>query len=197
MTGLDKIINQILDEANNSAKETLEEAREKAEEIMSQAREEAGKKTEEILRKSEEAVKNHRERAVSSSDLMRRTALLEAKQEVISQVLAKAYERVVSQEESRYFEMVKEMLGKFALAQKGEIYFSQKDLDRLPSGFEKEIGRIAGENGGTLTLSKEAKKIDGGFILAYGGIEENCSIKALFDSRKEELQDRVQKVLFV
>lgn len=196
MTGLDKMINQILDEANNSAKETLEEAREKAEEIMNQAREEANKKKDEILKKSQDEIETYKERAASSADLKRRTALLEAKQEIISQVLAQAYEKFISQEESQYFKCVEEMLEKFVLAQKGEIYFSQKDLDRMPSGFAKKAEEIAREKGGQLSLSETARKIDGGFILVYGGIEENCSIKAMFDSRKEELQDRVHKVLF-
>ena len=33
-------------------------------------------------------------------------------------------------------------------------------------------------------ISEEARKIDGGFILVYGGIEENCTIKAVFDDEK-------------
>lgn len=40
MTGLDKMINQILDEANSSAEKILEDARTSAEKIM----DEAGKK---------------------------------------------------------------------------------------------------------------------------------------------------------
>ena len=38
--------------------------------------------------------------------------------------------------------------------------------------------------------------INGGFVLTYGGIEENCSIDALFDAAHEVLQDKVQEILF-
>ena len=38
--------------------------------------------------------------------------------------------------------------------------------------------------------------MDGGFILCYGGIEENCSFDAIFDSAREHLQDAVQRILF-
>ena len=52
------------------------------------------------------------------------------------------------------------------------------------------------DEGGSLTLSDEARPIGGGFLLVYGGIEENCTIKAVFDSKREELSDRVNRLLF-
>ena len=33
-------------------------------------------------------------------------------------------------------------------------------------------------------------------VVSYGGIEENCSIEALFYAARERLQDRVQELLF-
>ena len=59
---------------------------------------------------------------------------------------------------------------------------------------EKTI--TAAGKGGSLTLSKEQRTLDGGFILIYGGIEENCTIRALFDARRETLQDQVHGLLF-
>ena len=38
--------------------------------------------------------------------------------------------------------------------------------------------------------------IRGGFVLLYGGIEENCTFKAMFDSKKGELSDKVHVLLF-
>ena len=188
MTGLDKIINQILDEANNSANEKLEEAKAKAKEIMDKAEAEAKAIEEEISKKSE---------VESSADLKSRTAILEAKQEVIAETMEKAYEKFCSKSDGEYFSTLKNMLEKFVLPQDGEVYFSGEDLKKMPSGFEEEIGKIAKEKGGSLTVSKESREVKGGgFILAYGGVEENCSFRALFDSRKDDLQDQIQKVLF-
>ena len=73
--------------------------------------------------------------------------------------------------------------------------FSERDRKRFPAGFEKEIGKIAAERGGSLRLGDNAA-IDNGFILAYGGVEENCTFRAMFDSRKEALKDAARKVLF-
>ena len=47
-----------------------------------------------------------------------------------------------------------------------------------------------------LHISGDTRDIDGGFVLTYGGIEENCSIDALFDAAHEVLQDKVQEILF-
>ena len=54
--------------------------------------------------------------------------------------------------------------------QEGEILFSQRDLDRLPSGFEQELAQAL-PAGGSLKISREPRKIDGGFVLVYGGVE--------------------------
>ena len=37
---------------------------------------------------------------------------------------------------------------------------------------------------------------DGGFLLVYGGIEENCTLKAVFSAKREELSDQVNRMLF-
>ncbi len=196
MTGLDKMINQILDEANGSASQILEDARASAEGFLNDARKAVNDLQKEYERKSDAEVQNYKDRAASSADLKRRTMILEAKQEIISSIVEKAYETFMQKSGEEYFQVIREMLKKFVLPQDGEICFSQRDLDQMPAGFEKEIQQIAASAGGSLKLSREPKNLDGGFILVYGGVEENCSFKALFASRKDELQDQVQKVLF-
>lgn len=64
------------------------------------------------------------------------------------------------------------------------------------SGFEAEIAEIAQSKGGSLSISDKGKVMDGGCILVYGGIEENCTIRAIFDARRDELSDMVQEMLF-
>ena len=196
MTGLEKMQSQILDEARRSAEEILEQAKSQAREIKEEAERAAQEKSSRILEKSGTEVRNTEERSVSSCDLLRRQVLLEAKQAIIARILDRAYHTLIEADEDTYFRIIKEMLGKYAAAQAGEVCFSQKDLDRMPEGFEKEIQEIAKKKGGTLLLSKEPRKISGGFVLVYGGIEENCSFQAMFHSRKDELADEVHKILF-
>ena len=196
MTGLEKMKSQILEEAQSSAKEILDNARSEAEKIKAEARERAEAQCGRISEKSQAEVKTLEERSVSSCGLQRRKALLEAKQEVISAVLDKAYEKLTGADDETYFDIIRKMLRKFVPAQKGEISFSARDLERMPKGFEDEIKEIAKEKGGELNLSKESREVEGGFVLIYGGIEENCTFRAMFSSRRDELADKVHALLF-
>lgn len=196
MTGLEKMQSQILDEARRSADEILEQARREAQETREEAEKKAQAESSRILGKIQTELKNIQERTISSCALQRRQILLEAKQEIIAQILEKAYHTLIEADEDTYFRIIRKMLGKYAAGQAGEICFSERDLKRMPEGFEKEIQEIAEKNGGTLVLSKEPRKISGGFVLVYGGIEENCSFRAMFHTRKDELSDEVHKILF-
>lgn len=196
MAGLEKIMSQILEEANGEASEIINKAQEEANAILAKADAECKKMEDESVEKEKARQLAHEERLKSSAQLKKRQAVLLAKQQIISDMLERAYEALLRQDIESYFVLIKKMLEKFTLAKAGQIYFSDKDLKRMPSGFEAEIEKIASEKDGSLTLIKEAKAIDGGFILVYGGIEENCSFKALLNEKKEELADKVQRLLF-
>lgn len=196
MTGLEKMKSQILEEAHTCAEKILEDTRKEADEILAEAKKRAEAECSRISQNAEEEVKNLAERSESSCALQRRKALLEAKQEIISEVLEKAYETLISADETTYFGMLRKMLYKYVLPEEGEICFSKEDLEKMTPGFEEEIKGIAKEKGGALTISKETRNVKGGFVLVYGGIEENCTFKAMFHSQKDELSDKVHSLLF-
>ena len=196
MTGLEKMKSQILDEAGKAADVKVAEAKAQAEELIQAARTEAAREAESISRKSEAEVANYKERAASSMDLQKRSRILEAKQAVIAEVLDKAYEKVSTMEKDEYFSMLLKLVGKYALAQDGEICFSAQDLERLPSGFEEQAGEIAAGKGGSLKVSRETRDIPNGFVRVYGGVEENCTLKAMFEAKRDELADKVNHLFF-
>lgn len=196
MTGLDKMISQILEEAQSLAKEREEKAVREAEAIREEAAQETAKQIEAIAQKAEKDVKDYQSRLKSADEQKRRTALLAAKQEIIAEVIEEAYRKFCSMESKDYFATIRTMLEKYVLPQEGEILFSRKDLENMPKDFPEVIARTAKEKGGSLTISKETRNMDGGFVLLYNGIEENCSFRAIFDAKRDELQDRVHKVLF-
>ena len=196
MTGLEKMTNQILEEANASAKEKLAQTAAEVDRMKAAAAAEAEEKAAEIAQKSAADLAGYQERVKSSADLKRRTALLAAKQELISETIQKAYEAFCGKEDTEYFDILKKMVEKFAAPQKGEISLNAQDLAKLPAGFEEEVNSLAKKKGGELVLSKVPASVEKGFILSYGGIEENCSFKAMFDAKKDECQDLVQKILF-
>lgn len=196
MTGLEKMISQIVDEATESAREMTAQAEAEAAKIAEAAAADARKQKEEMAKKSQADTKGYMERIKSSADLQRRTAILKAKQDVIAEVLDKAYASLQSLDEDAYFDMLRKMLRKYTQKEEGEIYFSAADLDRMPKGFQADIDTIAREKGGVLKLAKESRQIENGFILVYGGVEENCTFRSLFNTQKDRLQDIVHEKLF-
>ncbi len=199
MTGLDKMINQIRDEAKAEAEGRVAAVRKEAQGLAAQAAAESEAMKEAYARQAEEEAERYLERVRSLADMKRRMTLLQTKQEIIAGVLEKAYEKLDSLDVAAYFDLIRRLLVRYAQPLDGEICFSQRDRMRLPSGFEKEMEKIAAKKGGTLRLADPGSRdaaIENGFILVYGGVEENCTFRALFDSRKEELQDVAQKVLF-
>ena len=196
MAGLDKMKSQILNEAKAAADAKTAKANAEAEEILDQAKAEAEKRRSSISKKSAADTANYKERIASSIDLQRRTKILGAKQEMIAAALEKAYETVAGFGDKEYFDMILKLLGKYALPQEGEIFFSSADLKRMPAGFDKEVEKSAKANGGSLKVSKEGKNIENGFVLVYGGIEENCTLRAMFDAKRDELSDKVHRMLF-
>lgn len=197
MTGLEKMKSQILDEAKATADSKIQEAENQAKEILETASQEAAKVADSISQKSAAEIANYKERVESSIDLKKRTEILKAKQEVISRVLEKAYNAVCEMDAKSYFALLEKMLDKYALAQDGEIYLSAADRERMPADFAGKIEAAAKDKGGSLKLGEEDKKVTDGFILVYGGVEENCTLKAMFDAKKDELSDCVYQLLFL
>ena len=197
MTGLDKITSQIQEEAEASAKERVEAAQKEAEQILADAKAACEAMEKEASDKAAALKTVQDGRIHSAAEQKRKTALLKAKQEIIAEIIGSAYQTLKEEDTASYFLTMEKLVKTYALADKGEIYFSAADLGRMPADFEKKIEAAAQESGGSLTLQKEPKEIPDGFILVYGGVEENCTLKALFDAKKDQLQDRVNEMLFL
>ena len=175
---------------------SLEDAQKKADQIIEDAKVEADKIKAGSAEKVSHVKADGMARAQSSADLKKRQTVLKAKQEIINEVIGKAYNGMIDMEIDRYFHMMERMIGNAVQPKNGQISFSAKDMERLPAGFAKRVSEIAKAHGGDLTLADKASDIDGGFILIYGGIEENCSLAAMFHAQKEEMADKLNSLLF-
>ena len=196
MSGLDKMKARILEEAESSARDILDRAGEEAARILREAGTAADAAAAEIAAGAVRDSLERKRRAGAAADMQRKQAVLAAKQEMIREELREAYEEILGLEAERYFGLMEKLLREYVLPEEGEICFNSRDLERMPEGFSGRIRTIAAEAGGSLTLSETPLDTDGGFLLVYGGIEENCTLKAVFSSRREELSDQVNRMLF-
>ena len=196
MTGLEKIIGQIKGESDAAAAQVLSKAHAEADKILGEAKAEAERECVKIEHDSAAAVADRLARAKSAADLQKRKTILAKKQSLIGEVIDKAKQSLETLPDEEYFDFILKLAAQSAWAEEGKILFSQKDLGRMPAGFEEKLAGAAAAKGGKLTVSKETRTIGGGFVLVYGGVEENCSLTALVESARENLQDKVQELLF-
>lgn len=196
MSGLNKLVEQIKTAALNAAEIKLTEARQQAENIIREAEENAKQESDIILQKANQKATDIIERAKSSAGLQKRKTILSAKQQIIEEAIQKTKDTLKSLSDEEYFDLIFKMVSKYAQPKTGQIIFSLRDLERIPADFEQQINQAIMPRGGSLTISSENRPIDGGFVLVYGDIEENCTFTAVLRSKYDILQDKVHKYLF-
>ena len=190
MSGLDKILEYITQEANAEADKIIASAQEEAAAIISSEKKKADDQSAAIMKQAESDAAAQATRIESAAQMKEKRILLQAKQDKIDEVFAQAKEQLLGLDDEKYFEMIQKMIQKYASGESGQIKFSQRDLDRIPAALKEQL-----EDTGLL-VSSEPADIDGGFILSYGDIEENCSIDVLISESKETLQDKISETLF-
>lgn len=193
MTGLEKIVNRIqLDSQNaidgikaksaSQCNSLIDKAESEAQAILSKSKAEAEQKYEDIIN-----------RAHSVSSLEERKIMLLTKQEIIKTMISNARKSILSLSDKKYFEIIYKLVGKYSKNSTGVISFNKTDLSRLPADFTKKVNALSE---GEISLNPESAKIDGGFILTYGGVDVNCSISTLINDNIESISDSVAHLLF-
>lgn len=193
MSGIDKIIKQIESDTQAYCDEVIQNARIKADAVISDAEQEAEKIRASYREKATYMLLDISARAKSSAALEEKKAFLGAKQSVINEMINIALNKAKNLPDDEYFSLILQMIEKNSQDSRGIIFFSQKDLGRLPKDFSEKINKVSK---GELVIAQEAIGIDSGFLLAYGGIEENCSFDAICRDKAEELSDKASSLLF-
>lgn len=196
MAGVENITKEILRDAEESSASIIKEAEDKKKTLIAEAESEIKEASEKAQQSTAAEKKNLINRAKSEAETNEKRAVLEARNEIINDIIDKAYEKLLNEPDDEYFSMIYTLLEKNVHAEKGSIQLNAKDRKRLPSDFSSKISDIASKKNGEIKLSDEDCDIDGGFILSYGGIDENCSLKALFSEKRTDLSDLVYKKLW-
>lgn len=197
MTGLEKILKAIEAEAQAGADAVVAQAKRDAQEILAKANSEAEAKCKVIIEKSDTETKAALKRAESAAALQEKKILLDAKQQIISNIIASARKKLAELDNSEYSNIILSMVKKYAHNKSGKILFSAADKARLTKDFENALKQcLEAKGGAALTIASEEPPFEGGFLLVYGDIEENCSFDALFAEERDNLQDKVNSLLF-
>ena len=195
MAGLDKILEDIRSESAEAVAAVTSAAQAERDKALAEAQREADARTEKILSHAKNQADDLIARADSAAQLQRRRMVLETKQELIASVIGQAKQAILDLPDSDYFELILKLIRSNALPKEGEVCFSRKDFSRLPKDFAAKLVAALPE-GAKLNVSRDEAQIDGGFILKYGGVEQNLSIGEIFEEKKDRMTDIAGKILF-
>ncbi|MDL2323753.1 V-type ATP synthase subunit E [Ruminococcaceae bacterium OttesenSCG-928-A16] len=196
MSGLEKILQEIQQEADTESAALLLRAKTEADEMVAAAESAADVKAAEIAETAAQDVKNIQQAQQSAMQLQRRQRTLAVKQQLLAETLEKARQALLQLPTDEYFELLLVLAGKAAQPGSGEMLLNEHDHARLPAFFKLKLAAEALPKGAILLVSSSTRPIDGGFVLKYGDIEENCSFEAMFNARRDEFVDLIQQTLF-
>ncbi|HZJ75859.1 MAG TPA: V-type ATP synthase subunit E family protein [Clostridia bacterium] len=196
MSGIEKITEKILSDANEQRERIINEANKKAEELIEGVKAEVQEGYNSIIadanRKAEDADKV----SSSSGELTYRRLVLAAKTDILQDILKASVKALNELPSSEYFEVLSEMAISHAHEGKeGLIRFNKADKNRLPADFLQKVNARLGSKS-SLTIDDMTADIDGGFLLIYGNIEENCDFNAIVSSKANKLSDIAADMLF-
>lgn len=195
MTGIERIVEKILEQAQSNCDDILAQAAAEVKKIISDARAQASEEGARIISDAKREADRVLAVSKSTSESLTRNRYLEIRNAILNDIISAAYLKIEKFSDEDYFEMIRKLV--FKNIQQGEclMHFSGYDLGRLPDGFEDEINMTIYETGAVHICNTPAD-IENGFILDYGDVQINCTLKAVFDEHMDSLKDMLSTALF-
>ena len=214
VSGIDKITQTILTEAEAAAKEILDKADQEAEEIRLSYE----TKAQNILSAAKDKAKKEstisHDRAISSAANHKRNLLLFKKGELVEKAFAEAEQAILSLDCEKYAALLSGILvhtideylasEQLSVMYDGEEFVKETKLTLAMAERDEALGErlvsVASEklaqNGKTIALAKADTTIGAGFVLIAGNIRMDASIGKLIASQKASLEAEVYRILF-
>ncbi len=194
MNGLEMILKKIEDDNSKVTKGILDKSIEEANKIIQESENNANIEAKNILLDSENKSKMIEENEKSSCEKFIQNEILKEKNQFIENAIKESISETINSKQ--YFSILKLLIIKYAhKKENGELILSKRDLENLPSDFLKEINKELKKESASITLSKETADYEGGFILKYDRIEENCTFSELIEEKKTLIYDTLQKLI--
>lgn len=182
MSSLDNIIEEILNDAKEQAKEIIDKANIEANEVLEKAKKDSEKESQKILDKALVDATQSKERIISNSNLVARDKLLVAKQVVIDKVFEDAKEKLKDINHDIYLKYVENKLKSLEIKEDSEILLTSKEKN------------LVGDELFGIKVSNET--VQSGFSLKNGKILFNNEFSSIVDVLKEDLEQEIANMLF-
>ncbi len=198
MTGIEKIVGRIDQDAQAEIDAVMAKAQAQADEIQARYAAQAGAVSDEVLQRGQRAAAQQEARLASSAQMEAKKRLLAAKQEMLDAAFDAALQQLLSLSADAYVELLAKLAVRASASGTEQIILSQ--VDRKPYGVKvatraNQLLEAAGKTG-SLTLSTESGAFQGGLLLSDGDVEVNCTFETLIRLARNEIAGEVAKVLF-
>jgi len=197
MTGIEKIIAKIEDDCKINCDEIITKAHSEAQLILNNAQIAGEKAKETAIQTAKIKCKTDIELANSKAEHERKKLILATKISIINEVISASMQKLNNLPELDYFNAVMILINRYAQNGCGVLRFSQKDLKRIPPDFDISLNKMFSGSEKSIVISNEPISIDGGFVIAYDDIEQNCTFDSLLNDHLDEIKDELYDAIFM
>ena len=182
MSNLDKLVAEILQQAQKEANRMLTKAKTENSEFSEKENKKIQKEVDAINDKAQEEAQALKERVISNANLKSRDMILQAKEELADDILEKVLERLKNVDAKKYLKFVENILKNLNLSKNAEVMVS-KDM-KLALGDKILDYKISDQT------------VESGCSIKDGNLIYNNEFSNLIDFNREELEREILNKIF-
>ena len=182
MSNLDKLVAEILQQAQKEANRMLTKAKTENAEFSEKENKKIQKEVDAINDKAQEEAQALKERVISNANLKSRDMILQAKEELADDILEKVLERLKNIDTKKYLKFVENILKNLNLSKNAEVMVS-KDM-KLALGDKILDYKISDQT------------VESGCSIKDGNLIYNNEFSNLIEFNREELEREILNKIF-
>ena len=182
MSNLDKLVAEILQQAQKEANRMLTKAKTENSEFSEKENKKIQKEVDVINDKAQEEAQALKERMISNANLKSRDMILQAKEELVDDILERVLERLKNIDAKKYLKFVENILKNLNLSKNAEVIVS-KDM-RLALGDKILDYKISDQT------------VESGCSIKDGNLIYNNEFSNLIEFNREELEREILNKIF-
>ena len=182
MSNLDKLVAEILQQAQKEANRMLTKAKTENSEFSEKENKKIQKEVDAINDKAQEEAQALKERMISNANLKSRDMIWQAKEELADDILEKVLERLKNIDTKKYLKFVENILKNLNLSKNAEVMVS-KDM-KLALGDKILDYKISDQT------------VESGCSIKDGNLIYNNEFSNLIDFNREELEREILNKIF-
>lgn len=193
MTGIEKITDRILGDAQAEVDAVLADAKQQAESITAKYQAQAKRESNDLLTRGANAAAEREAHLNSSAQMEAKKLILAAKQEMLDRAFDEALRQLNRLPDRKMTQLLAKLAQQASSTGAEEVILAESVRDRLGQAVVDQANAAAGTH---LTLSKTAGHFPGGLLLSDGDVEVNCTFDTLIRLTRGEIAGQVAQALF-